>query len=88
MRIIPTRKCSKGTPSRSRSKRRRPGLFRDQRGQGMLEYLLVVLVVVGVVFAGARPVINRLKDKFEKSLKGGIFKDDPSGQQFYYFPLK
>ena len=63
-------------------------LPRDQRGQGMLEYLLVVLVILGVVFAGAKPVIARLKGKFEKALKGGIFKEDPTGQQFYYFPLK
>lgn len=82
MRIIPTRKFSKGILSDFSAR-----LWRDERGQGILEYLLVVLVVVGVVFAGAKPVINRLKGQFEKSLKGGIFKDDPTGQQFYYFPL-
>ncbi len=92
MRIIPTRKFSKGTPSRkgriSLLRRISNFLPRDQRGQGMLEYLLVVLVILGVVFAGAKPVIARLKGKFEKALKGGIFKEDPTGQQFYYFPLK
>lgn len=92
MRSIPTRKFSEGIPCKKRrvSLLRRISNFlpRDQRGQGILEYLLVVLVVVGVVFAGAKPVIARLKGKFEKALKGGIFKEDPTGQQFYYFPLK
>ena len=39
--------------------------------------------------------IDALKEKqvvdrreFEKGLKGGIFKNDPSGANFYYFPLK
>jgi hypothetical protein len=92
MPIIPIRKSSEGIPCKGRRRgllrRLSNALPRDERGQGILEYLLVVLVVVGVVFAGAKPVIARLKGKFEKSLKGGIFKDDPTGQQFYYFPLK
>jgi hypothetical protein len=63
-------------------------IFRDQRGQGMLEYLLVLMVVLGVIFVAARPVIARLQKKFEKGIQGGIFREDPTGEQFYYFPLK
>lgn len=54
----------------------------------MLEYLLVTMVVVGVLFVAARPVIAKIQAKLDKGMKGGIFKEDPSGSQFYYFPLK
>jgi len=50
--------------------------------------MLVLLVVLSVVFVAARPVIGKLQKKFEKGLQGGIFKEDSTGQQFYYFPLK
>ncbi|MGZ3650416.1 MAG: TadE/TadG family type IV pilus assembly protein [Bdellovibrionota bacterium] len=80
MRNILTRKFSAVTPSR--------GLLRNQRGQGILEYVLVLMIVLGVIFVMARPVIARLQSKFEKGIKGGIFKEDPTGGSFYYFPLK
>jgi hypothetical protein len=63
-------------------------LLRNQRGQGILEYLLVLFVVLGTIFVLARPVIAKLQGKFEKALKGGIFKNEQSGSNFYYFPLK
>jgi hypothetical protein len=75
MRIIPTKKFLKGTP------------FSNERGQGMLEYMLVLMVILGTVFVAARPVIARIQKKFEKGLQGGIFKEDASGGQFYYFPI-
>jgi hypothetical protein len=80
---IPTRKYSAGILFK-----RLRALARDQRGQGFLEYILVLLVVLGTIFVLARPVIARLQGKFEKGIKGGIFKADPSGGNFYYFPLK
>ncbi|MGZ6475427.1 MAG: hypothetical protein ACXWSF_10440 [Bdellovibrionota bacterium] len=46
------------------------------------------MIVLGVIFVMARPVIARLQSKFEKGIKGGIFKEDPTGGSFYYFPLK
>lgn len=78
MRIIPTRKFSKSILFR---------ILRNQRGQGILEYMLVLMVILGTVFVAARPVIARLQKKFEKGLQGGIFKEDPTGGQFYYFPI-
>lgn len=58
-----------------------------ERGQGFLEYILVLIVVLGGILVLARPVIAHLQKTFEKGLKGGIFKDDPTGSNFYYFPL-
>jgi hypothetical protein len=85
MRIIPTGKYSGGTLSK---KGRFRSLLRNQRGQGFLEYILVLMVVLGTIFVLARPVMARLQKKFEKGMKGGIFKADPSGSNFYYFPVK
>jgi hypothetical protein len=65
-----------------------PRLRGDERGQGILEYLLVLMIVLGMIFVLARPVIAHLQKNFEKGMKGSIFKDDPSGSSFYYFPLK
>ncbi|HEY8278357.1 MAG TPA: hypothetical protein VIH99_01955 [Bdellovibrionota bacterium] len=81
MRIIPIRKFF-GAIRSSFPK------FRNQRGQGFLEYTLVILVVLGVLFVAARPVIAKLQKTFEKGLKQGFFKEDPTGGNFYYFPLK
>lgn len=92
MRIIPTRKYSSGIPSKKRAigplSRFGFSFPRDERGQGFLEYLLVLLVVLGMIFVLARPVIASIQKKFEKGLKSGIFLEDPSGNNFYYFPLK
>ena len=40
-------------------------------------------MVVGVLFVAAKPVIAKIQAKLDKGLKGGIFKDDPAGGQFY-----
>ncbi len=89
MRIIPTRKYSSVTPFRKQSFLCRIArlLPRDERGQGILEYVLVLIVVLGSIFVMARPVIAKMQKSFEKSLKGGIFKEDASGSNFYYFPV-
>lgn len=63
-------------------------LLSNQKGQGFLEYVLVLMVVLGTIFVLARPVIARLQDNLQKGLKGGIFKEDPTGSNFYYFPVK
>jgi hypothetical protein len=89
---IPTRKYSAATLFKGLRAFTRSGPLarfrRNERGQGFLEYILVLMVVLGTIFVLARPVISRLQGKIEKGLKGGIFKADPSGGNFYYFPLK
>jgi hypothetical protein len=85
MRNTRTRKFSRGI----RSKRPAfPRGLKDERGQGFLEYVLVLMVVLGMIFVLAKPVILRLQKTFEKGIKGSIFKEDPSGSNFYYFPIK
>lgn len=60
----------------------------NERGQTIVEYILVVAVVVGMVFVLARPIFGSLQKKIGDSLKQGFFQDDPSGSKFYYFRIK
>lgn len=61
---------------------------RDQRGQALVEYILIIMVVLGLFMIVARPAIGKLGKKISDGLKGGIFADDPSGGRFYYYPVK
>jgi hypothetical protein len=79
MRIIPTRKFSGATHSRG------PG--RGQSGQGLLEYMLILLMVVSIFVVFARPFMNQFSQKFQSITKKGFFTDDPTGANFYYYPL-
>jgi hypothetical protein len=79
MRIIPTKKFFGGTLFR---------VFRNQKGQGFLEYLLILVVVLGVLFVAARPWVLKLENKFKTGFKAGIFTNDPTGSNFYYYPIK
>jgi hypothetical protein len=46
------------------------------------------MVVLGVIFVMARPVIGSLGKKISDGLKGGFFAEDMSGSNFYYFPVR
>lgn len=81
---IPTRKYSGAT----RLKRKRSLCIRDQRGQGILEYVLILAVVIGIFLTMARPFINKLGPKYQKVFKSGMFKEDDTGSNFYYFPVR
>jgi competence protein ComGC len=59
-----------------------------QRGQGIVEYLLVLAVVIGIFLTLARPFIKEFSKKWQATGKQSIFKEDNSGANFYYFPLK
>lgn len=59
-----------------------------ERGQVILEYILVLAVVVGMIFMVARPIFGSLQKKIGDSFKAGFFTDDPSGGKFYYFNVK
>lgn len=61
---------------------------RNQKGQAILEYVLVLAVVLGMLFVMAKPVIGKLQKKINDSFKGGFFSEDVTGEKFYYFPLK
>ncbi|MGZ3693957.1 MAG: Flp family type IVb pilin [Bdellovibrionota bacterium] len=63
-------------------------LRRDERGQTIVEYILVIAVVIGVIFVLARPIFGNLQTKIGDSLKAGFFSDDPTGGKFYYFNVK
>jgi hypothetical protein len=79
---IPIRKYSAATQSAKR------GILRSESGQGILEYVLVLVVVVTIFLFIARPYMAKLGPRFQDVFKGGIFKDDSSGNGFYYFPVK
>lgn len=76
---IRTRKSSGAT---------RSSRLRDERGQAILEYILVLIVVLSLFVIVAKPAIGKLGKKINEGLKGGIFSDDPSGAGFYYYPIK
>ena len=84
---IPIRKYSAVTPcGLKRLRARRPG--RNERGQGILEYVLVLAVVIGIFLIFAKPFMAKYKGQYEKLFKGGVFAEDSSGSKFYYYPVR
>lgn len=66
------------------------GVIRSSRregGQVALEYLLVLIVSVSLFMIVAKPYLTDITKKFETLSKKGVFADDPSGSNFYYFPI-
>jgi Flp pilus assembly pilin Flp len=45
------------------------GWIKTNKGQGMVEYILIVAVVVGVVFVAYKALGNKVKNQFEKASK-------------------
>ena len=78
---IPTRKYSGATPS---SKRKRLG----EGGQAVLEYVLILMMVVGFALILGRPFLSKLGVTYQSVFKSGMFAADSSGSKFYYFPVK
>jgi hypothetical protein len=83
---IPTRKFSAATRSAGKFSRARIGA--GERGQGILEYVLVLAVVIGIFLLLAKPFMAKYKGQYEKLFKGGVFAEDSSGSKFYYFPVR
>jgi hypothetical protein len=61
---------------------------KNQKGQGMLEYILILAVVVSLFMFVAKPYLKTFGKKFQDLGKGGIFSEDNTGSNFYYFPIK
>lgn len=77
---IPTRKFFAAILSRAW----RP---KGERGQTVIEYLLILVVVLSIFMVFAKPFMKGLNKKFETASKKGFFAEDPSGGNFYYFPM-
>lgn len=73
-----SRACS---TERSRAAGRRP----RSRGQGIVEYILIVAVVLSVILVVAKPFLKGLQTKFGDSFKGGILGERSN---LYYYPVK
>ncbi|MDR2191305.1 MAG: hypothetical protein LBO62_00285 [Endomicrobium sp.] len=43
--------------------------MRRHKGQGMVEYILIVAVVVGVIFGAYKIMGGKVKEKFESATK-------------------
>lgn len=84
---IRIRKSSAATRSKAGVGRSRLGRL-GERGQVMLEYLLIIAVVFSIFIFLARPYLKSLNKKFEEAGKSGFFAEDPSGSNFYYFPIR
>ncbi len=61
---------------------------RSERAQGVLEYLLVVAVIMGIVLVFAKPFMASLSKNLGKSFTTGFFAVDGSGSGFYTFSIK
>jgi hypothetical protein len=87
---IRIRKSSAATRSKPGAGRSRLGRLSrlGERGQVMLEYLLIIAVVFSIFIFLARPYLKSLNKKFEEAGKSGFFAEDPSGSNFYYFPIR
>lgn len=93
---IRTRKYLSATPfKRSCSsiqqqvtRQKRLSILRRQKGQAVLEYLLIVLVILGIFITIARPGFEKLTENIQATLKSGFFAEDDDGSGFYYYPLK
>ncbi len=84
---IPIRKFSAATrsaPNPPAKRRRRFG----EGGQGVLEYLLVLAVVIGIFLLASRTFMPGFKKKFQSVFKTGMFAEDSTGSKFYYFPVR
>ncbi|MDR3195285.1 MAG: class III signal peptide-containing protein [Endomicrobium sp.] len=45
------------------------GWIKKNKGQGMVEYILIVAVVVGIVFVAYKAFGKKIKGQFEKAAK-------------------
>jgi Tfp pilus assembly protein FimT len=77
---IPIRKFFAAIRSRALA----PG---GEKGQTIVEYLLILVVVLSIFMVFAKPFMKDLNKKFETASKKGFFAEDPSGGNFYYFPM-
>ena len=80
MRSIRTKKFFGGIRSNPLGRRR-------EGGQAVLEYLLLLLLAVSMFMIVARPYLGKLADKFQSLSKKGFLAEDPTGSNFYYFPI-
>lgn len=60
----------------------------NQRGQGMLEYILILVVVVSMFMLVGRPFLKDMGKKFQGLGKQGFLAEDNTGSNFYYFPIR
>lgn len=59
---------------------------RKPRGQGLVEYVLILAVVLGAVLTLGRPFFNSLRQRVGDGFKGGIFGNERSN--LYYYPVR
>ena len=58
-----------------------------ERGQTLVEYVLVLVVIVGIIILLVRPFLGQFLGSMRGSFQdASIFKEDGSG--FYYFPVR
>lgn len=69
----------------SRSRRYRSSIRRES-AQGMVEYILIVSIVVGIILTLGRPFFKTVREQISQSYKEGIFGNPQTS--FYYFPVK
>lgn len=59
-----------------------------EKGQAVVEYTLVILLVMGVFIAILRPELTKFMKKFTNNFSTGMFAADNTGESFYRFHVR
>jgi hypothetical protein len=59
-----------------------------QRGQAVLEYILLLSVIFGIFLVVVRPRMGDIQKKLAEALKSGPVSGDPSKGYPYYFQMR
>ena len=60
----------------------------DERGQVVVEYILILVAVISIFVAILRPEVKNLQNKLTAQFSKGFFQTDETGEGFYHFRVR
>ncbi len=57
----------------------------DERGQVVVEYILILVAVISIFVAILRPEVKNLQNKLTSQFSKGFFQVDETGEGYYHF---